>query len=324
VDANLCTSCNLCREICDCGAIEPVEGLGGSTPRVVDPLVCTGDATCASSCPHLAISSQIYNTARQEATVAALAQQLNADEIMGFGCQWSGTPAADNAGLRGLTFSPRFYLLPLQCLGQLDPLVMGRAFLAGANGLLLIGCRPEECHHSYGLDHSWSRVLLLKKLLSQCGLERERLALAHSDLNQPDQLVRTVEGFVATMDRLWPIRRDEATQAKLRAIYDTLHNSRVRWVLGVSLRCPGETTYPSQMPNPLAYDQALTDIISEELFRTRMTNLLKQQARFMQLKDISQALGVEEAQAYNCLRELGGEGLVSRIFINRTPHYSLQ
>lgn len=324
VDANLCTSCTLCREICDCGAIEPWEGLGGSTPRIVDPLVCTGDATCAAACPHLAISSQIYNTARHEATVASLAQQLNDDEVIGFGCQWSGIPAADHAGLRGLTVSPRLYLLPLQCLGQLDPLVMGRAFLEGANGLLLIGCRPEECHHSYGLDHTWSRVLLLKKLLSLCGLERERITLAHCDLNKPQQYVRTVESFLATMDRLGPIVRDEATLNRLRATYDTLHNARVRWVLGVSLRCPGETTYPSQMPNPLAYDQALTDIISEEFFRTRITNLLQRRARPLQLHDIAQALEVEKEQAYNCLRELNGEGVVSRIFINRTPYYSLQ
>ena len=97
------------------------------------------------------------------------------------------------AGLRGLSCNRRFYLLPVRCLGQIDPVVMGRAFLEGANGLLLIGCNPEECHHSYGIDHTWSRVWVLKKLLSLCGLERERIALAHSDITQPDRFVITVE-----------------------------------------------------------------------------------------------------------------------------------
>jgi heterodisulfide reductase subunit A len=325
VDPEVCTSCGLCREICDCGAIEPVEGLGGSTPRVVDPLVCTGCATCAASCPNLAITSQIYNTARYEATVAALARELEEEEILGFGCQWSGIPAADNAGLHGLRGNSGFYLLPLQCIGQLDPMVMGRAFLEGANSLLLIGCRPEECHHSYGLDHCWGRVLLLKKLLSMCGLERERIVLAHSDLTKPEQYLQTVRSFRATMDRLGPIQRDAATLEMLRALYDTLHRERVRWALGVSLRLPYERTYPSQMPNPIAYDKVLTDIVTEDFLQARITNLLKKKPRkSLQLHDIAQVLEVDQELAHDCLKEMGREGLISIVLINRIPYYGLQ
>jgi len=324
VDESKCASCNLCREICDSSGIQPVEGLGGSVPRVVDPMLCTGAGTCSAACPHLAISSQIYNTTRHEAAAAALARQLSEGEVMGFGCRWSAMPAADHAGLRGLPVDPRFYMLPLNCIGQLDPKVMGRAFLEGANGLLLIGCRPEECHHNYGLDHTWGRVLLVKKLLARCGLERERITLAHADLNKPEQYARTVESFLATMERLGPIRRDEALAGKLEALYDTLKNARVRWVLGVSLRRPWDTSFPGDQRNALALDQALTDIVDEEFFRTRLTNLLRRQARFMKLAEIAENLGVEEEQAYGCLKELAGEGQIARIFKNRTAYYNLQ
>jgi coenzyme F420-reducing hydrogenase delta subunit len=75
-------------------------------------------------------------------------------------------------------YSERFYLLPARCLGQIDPIVMGRAFLEGGNGLLLIGCHPEECHHSYGIEHTWSRIWVMKKLLDLCGIERELTRLA--------------------------------------------------------------------------------------------------------------------------------------------------
>ena len=61
-------------------------------------------------------------------------------------------------------------IIRMRCIGELDPIIMGRAFLNGANGLLLLGCKPETCHHSYGLDHTWSRSLMLKKLLELCGL----------------------------------------------------------------------------------------------------------------------------------------------------------
>jgi len=324
VDQSRCTGCGLCKEVCGCGGIQPVEGVGGNIPRSVDPMVCTGDGTCAASCPHLALTLQNNTTAQHEARVAALAQRLAEDEVPGFGCFWSGTAAADHAGLRGLTYSRRFHLLPIRCIGQLDPSVMARAFLEGANGLLLIGCNPEECHHSYGLDHTWNRILLIKKLLSLCGLERDRIALSHCDLNKPEQYVRTVGSFLTTMDRLGPIVRDAQSQGKLRALYDTVLNPRVRWVLGVSLRRPWEMTYPADQRDALAYDETLTDVLFEEFVRTRITNLLHYHEGFLQLDDITKALGVEKQRALNCLKDMADEGLLSRIFKDRTPYYSLR
>jgi heterodisulfide reductase subunit A len=327
VDEDKCSVCTLCREICDCLAIQPVSGpvagLGHNVPRIVDPLLCTGEGTCVASCPELALTLTNCTMAQHEARVTALAQSLAPEEIMGFGCQWSGAASADQAGLRGLTYSGRFYLLPVRCLGQIDPVVMGRAFLEGANGLLLIGCNPEECHHSYGLDHTWSRVWVLKKLLALCGLERDRIALAHSDITKPEEYINTVESFLKTMDRFGPIQRDADTLTKLKALYDALHTYRVRWVLGVSLRRPWETTYPMHMPNPTAYDQTLTEILTEEFFRARVANLLRQRGRSLQLADISQDLRVDEERAYDYLKDMGHDGLISIVFINRTPYYGL-
>lgn len=327
VDESKCSVCTLCREICDCLAIQPVsgpvEGLGHNVPRVVDPMLCTGDGTCAASCPEMALTLQNCTTMQHEARVTALAHSLAADEVMGFGCQWSGAAVADQAGLRGMKYSPGFYLLPVRCLGQIDPLVMGRAFLEGANGLLLIGCNPEECHHSYGIDHTWSRVWVMKKLLTLCGLERERIALAHSDITKPEEYVRTVESFLEAPARLGPINRDGETQSRLQALYDTLQVYRVRWVLGVSLRRPWETTYPMHMPNPEQYDKTLTEILTEEFFRARVNNLLRRKGKLLQLPEIAQALGVSEEQAHDYLKDMGYEGLISIAFINRGLYYGL-
>jgi heterodisulfide reductase subunit A len=327
VDQSKCTVCTLCREVCDCLAIQPVsgpvEGLGHNVPRMVDPMLCTGEGTCAASCPEMALTLANCTTTQHEARVAALAGSLAVDEVMGFGCQWSGAAVADQAGLRKLSYDRRFYLLPVRCLGQIDPLVMGRAFLEGADGLLLVGCNPEECHHSYGIDHTWSRVWVLKKLLSLCGLERERIALAHSDIIKPEQFVRTVESFMKTMATLGPINRDVEMQSKLQALYDALKVSRVRWVLGVSLRRPWETAYPSHMPNPAAYDHTLTEILTEEFFRARVKNLMQQKGKLLQLQDITEALGVDEAQAHEYLKDMGYEGLIAISFVNRTRYYGL-
>jgi heterodisulfide reductase subunit A len=323
VDQSLCTGCGLCKEICDCGAILPVEGAGGGIPRTVDPMVCTGGGTCAAACPHLALTVQTRPMARREARAGALASRLADNEVMGYACSWGGAAAADHAGLQGLAYSPRFYLLRMRCIGELDPIIMGRAFLEGANGLLLLGCKPETCHHCYGLDHTRSRSLMIKKLLELSGLERERISLAHGDLNDPLQLARTVDTFVSTIDRLGPINRDQQTQVKLQALYDTLHNARARWVLGASLRRPWETTYPADQRHAMEYDMTLTDVITEEFCRTRITNLLKQEGRVMRLEEVAEALKVDKKRAVDCLKDLSSEGVISRIFKDRVPYYSL-
>jgi len=323
VDSAKCTGCGLCREICDCGGIAPVEGPGGGIPRVVDPMVCTGGGTCAAACPYQALVLQNNSTQQREARVATLARSLKEGEVMAIGCNWGGTAAADHAGLRGLKHDERFYLLSVDCIGQLDATVMGRAFLEGANGLLLIGCPPEECHHSYGLDHTWSRVLMIKKLLSLIGLERERIALAHADLNNPEAYVKTVNRFVADMEGLGPIKKDDPLRLKIRDLYDTLKNPRVRWVLGASLRRPWETTYPTDLRNAMAYDETLSDVLAEEFVRTRIVNLLKGQSAAFELNEITTFLGEDKQKVVSCLSDLAREGIVSRIFKDRAPLYSM-
>ncbi|MEW6262610.1 MAG: hydrogenase iron-sulfur subunit [Thermodesulfobacteriota bacterium] len=323
VDTTKCIGCGLCNEICECGGIEPFEGRGGNIPRRVDPMICTGGGTCAAACPYHALSLQNNTTEQREARVAALAGSLAEGEVMAFGCNWGGAAAADHAGLRGHRYDARLYVLTVGCIGQLDPTVMGRALLEGANGLLLVGCPPEECHHSYGLDHTWSRVNLIKKLLGLCGLERERIALAHTDMNRPERFTQTVAGFMSILERLGPIRRQGLVQERLQALYDTLRNSRVRWVLGAGLRRPYEKHYPADQRNALAYDQTLADVVSEEFIRARVINLLRSAGKVMPLKEISSALAEDESQVSRCLKDLSGEGLISRIYKDRTPYFSV-
>ena len=324
VDEHKCVGCGLCNEICDCGGFEAIEGAGGNIPRRVDPMVCTGGGTCAASCPYQALTMQNNTTAMRLARVDALARQLEEGQIMGFGCNWGGGAAADHAGLKGLKHDSRFHLMTVSCIGQLDPIVIGRAFLNGANGLLLLGCPPEECHHSYGLDHTWSRINLVKKLLTLAGLNRRRVALAHVDINDPEGFVMAVNNFMIDMDALGPMEKDATTQSKIKALYDTLNNPRVRWVLGAGLRRPYENHYPADQRNALAYDETLMDVLTDEYLRSRVVNLLRGEGKVMHLKDISQNLNEDSQSISKCLSDLASEGAISRIYKDRVPYYVMQ
>ena len=324
VDESKCIGCGLCKEICDCGGIEPVVGPGGGIPRHVDPLVCTGGGTCAAACPYHALTLQNNSLAQREARVAVLARSLGEGEVLSFGCAWGGLAAADNAGVKGLKYDSRMYMLRVSCIGQLDPAVMARALLEGAPGLLLIGCPPEECHHSYGLDHTWSRVNLIKKLLYKAGFDRRRIALAHSDLNQPQEYIQTVEAFIKTIAELGPIPRTTENLAKLQGIYDTVNNSRVRWVVGASLRRPWEDVYPGNQRNALAFDQDLVGILREEYTKARVARVLGATKEPMDLKSLSTSLEEEMDTVRESLSEMVSEGIIGRLHKDGVAHYVMR
>jgi hypothetical protein len=74
----------------------------------------------------------------------------------------------------------------------------------------------------------------------------------------------------------------------------------------------------------LAYDETLSDVLVEEFLRTRIVNLLKKQPGVQQLQDIAGSLGEERQLILTCLKDLTSEGIVSRIFKDRNPYYSIQ
>lgn len=265
VDPEKCVGCGQCQELCDCGGIGVGEYPGGGLPRMVDPMVCTGGGTCAAACPYNALVLQNNSTDQREARIAALSRLLEPGEVVSLACVWGGLPAADHAYRKKLTYDPGIHILGVPCVGQIDPSVMARAFLEGAPGLILIGCDPEECHHSFGVDHTWNRVNLIKKLFSLCGFDRRRIALAHADLNKPEEFVKTANAFTSLIKSLGPIEKTQINQDKLESIYNLCkHNSRIRTLLSVALRRPDEKTYRGDQKHALAFDKDFNQALEEE------------------------------------------------------------
>ena len=323
VDPAKCIGCGQCQELCDCGGIGVDEGPGGGLPRIVDPMVCTGGGTCAAACPYHALVLQNNSNDQREARVAALSRQMAADEIVAIGCVWGGLPAADNAGKQGLQYDPRIHILGVPCVGQIDPCVMARAFLEGAPGLILVGCLPEECHHSFGVDHAWSRVNVLKKLLTLCGFNRQRIALAHADLNKPQEFIKTVESFAQTIALLGPIDRTPLNLDKLQTIYELIkYNTRIRHLLSASLRRPWEKSYRGEQRHALDYDRDFMAVIEEEFLQLRLLRLLQDEKQPLRLQDLAISLREDEIQVADCLWNLVTDGTISLTHQQREAFYS--
>ena len=97
--------------------------------------------------------------------------------IIAFVCNWCTYTAADLAGTARLGYPPNVRLIRVMCTGMVDPKYVIKAFLGGADAVLVSGCNPGDCHYINGNFKARRRIKLLKEILPQFGFENERLRL---------------------------------------------------------------------------------------------------------------------------------------------------
>jgi len=97
--------------------------------------------------------------------------------IVAFFCNWCTYTAADLAGTSRLVYPPNIKIIRMMCSGMVDPQYVIKALLEGADGVLVSGCNPGDCHYINGNFKARRRIKLLKTILPQFGFEPERLCL---------------------------------------------------------------------------------------------------------------------------------------------------
>ena len=95
--------------------------------------------------------------------------------IVGFLCRWCSYPGADLAGTSRLAYSPSLHVIRVPCSGRVDPLFVLKAFQGGADGVMVLGCHPGDCHYQEGNYYARRRYALMHRLLEYVGIDRERL-----------------------------------------------------------------------------------------------------------------------------------------------------
>jgi len=126
--------------------------------------------------------------------------------IVAFVCNWCTYIAADAAGVARARYSPSIRLLRTMCSGRVDPQFVLAAFSGGADGVLLCGCHPRDCHYSSGNYKALRRYTLLKKMLSQLGIEGDRFRLEWISASEGEKFRRVVEDMTDRVRRLGPFK----------------------------------------------------------------------------------------------------------------------
>jgi coenzyme F420-reducing hydrogenase delta subunit len=124
--------------------------------------------------------------------------------IIVFCCNWCAYAGADLAGVSRLKISPHFRVVRTMCSGRVDPELVLEAFSKGADGIMVAGCHPGDCHYMEGNYKTMRRMAFLKKLVSDLGLEEDRLALEWVSAGEGHRFREVMNGFIEQIEELGP------------------------------------------------------------------------------------------------------------------------
>lgn len=125
-------------------------------------------------------------------------------KIVGFCCNWCSYAGADLAGVSRMQYAPNIRIIRVMCSGRVDPTFILKALEVGADGVLIAGCHPGDCHYIAGNYKAARRISLLRRLLDQFGIGGERVRLEWVSASEGSRFAEVVNDFTQTIKELGP------------------------------------------------------------------------------------------------------------------------
>jgi len=126
-------------------------------------------------------------------------------KIVGFLCNWCSYSGADLAGVSRMKMAPNVRSIRVMCSGRVDPTFVLKAFTSGADGVLIGGCHPGDCHYAEGNYKALRRSVFLKRMLKEQGIDPRRLRIEWISASEGDKYARVVDELTQTIRQLGPL-----------------------------------------------------------------------------------------------------------------------
>ena len=212
VNPELCVGCGRCVNVCEFDAIKLEVISDKRLVAKVDPLLCKGCGSCSVECPAKAITMHYFRDDQILSMLRAIFEKpMPSDKlkIIALFCNWCGYAAADMAGVSRYEYPPTVEIIRVMCTARVDPLHILYALLLGADGVLIIGCHPGDCHYIAGNLRAEERISRVKEWLKGVGLEPERVRLEWASAGEGLRLAKIIEEFTSQIEGLGinPLRR---------------------------------------------------------------------------------------------------------------------
>lgn len=124
--------------------------------------------------------------------------------IIAFLCNWCSYAGADLTGTSRIQYSPNVKALRVNCSSRVDPTFVIKTVMSGADGVLVAGCHPGDCHYKSGNLYTRRRIMMLKTVLETIGIHPSRLRLEWVSASEANKFAKVVNEFVEEIKKLGP------------------------------------------------------------------------------------------------------------------------
>ncbi len=147
-------------------------------------------------------------------------------KLVGFLCNWCSYTGADLAGTARMKYPPNLRVIRVMCSGRVDPNFILEALARGADGVLVLGCHPGDCHYSEGNYKCQRRLPLTRKLAEQMGVDPRRIRLEWVSASEGARFTKVVTEFTEQVRALGPLQLADWPFDRASADAQLAHESR--------------------------------------------------------------------------------------------------
>ncbi len=208
VNEEYCGDCEFCPVTCPYGAISLEEITEGHFVAKISDLLCEGCGICVGTCPVGAIELR-HSTANQIRVQMRALMSINGTSkplVLAICCSECGGAAVDSSGMAMMQYPANVRVMKVPCTGILQVHQFLEAFKAGAQGLMIVGCKNEGCHYEVGVQKAAKKVELAKILLKEFGIEPERLRMFNMVYIEGDKFAKAAQTMTERLEKMGPLQ----------------------------------------------------------------------------------------------------------------------
>jgi len=233
--------------------------------------------------------------------------------VICFICRWS-FPTALELTTTKIHGYPKIRVVRVMCVGRIDPTIVLETFAKGADGVLIIGCSPPDCHFVEGNLQTERKIKMLKKLVAQTGLDTERLRLDWIYSFEVARFAKIVNDFRDQVMALGPSpltgeKPDENILAGVQAAKAVAGDPRLRTLVGREKRLVEEKNVYGEKVTQEEFAEVLDEAINAEYVRSRIHLLLTENS--MSVEELAQHLDVDSKNVLRHIVVLRQRGLIA-------------
>jgi len=228
--------------------------------------------------------------------------------VLAFLCNWCTYAGVDLAGISRFQYPLNIRAIKVMCSGRVDPVFIIEGFLAGFDGVMVLGCHPGDCHYLTGNYEAEKRVNATRKLLEIAEFDSERLYLDWVSAGEGQRFAEVTDQFVNKIKKKGSLKIDEFVKQKLKAVKAVLEEEKFRWLVGKSKMLVEEGNVYGEKVSQERMDELLNEVSQAEYLKNRISFALKEKP--LTTEEISQSLGMELHNTFSCMVEMLREGRI--------------